>query len=72
MSDTCPCCASNGRLPQVPIVNTPYGVTQAVPGDIVKTMCDDCIWAAFLAGGTAKHPHPFDNPAVPQQKDLRR
>lgn len=66
MDESCPCCASNGRLPDLPLIPTPFGTSQMVPGDIVKRMCNDCIGAAFLGAGP--HPHPFDDPtAIPQR-----
>jgi len=54
---TCPCCKNFGELSHLP------GVTAAVPGDVVQQMCDACIDAAFLSGGTRPHPHPFIYPA---------
>lgn len=50
---TCVCCKNFGELPHL------LGVAQAVPGEIVKQMCDECIDAAFLSDGTRPHPHPF-------------
>ena len=50
---TCPCCKNFGELPHQP------GTPQMVDGEVVKTMCDECIDAAFLSGGTRPHPHPF-------------
>ena len=50
---SCPCCQDFGELPHLP------GLPQAVDGEVVKQMCDECIDAAFLSGGTRPHPHPF-------------
>lgn len=50
---TCVCCKNFGELPHLP------GVAQAVDGETVKQMCNECIDAAFLSGGTRPHPHPF-------------
>lgn len=45
----CICCKNLGVLPHLP------GLPQAVPGDVVKQMCDQCVGAAFLGEGS--HPH---------------
>ena len=49
----CICCTNRGALPSIP------GLPQAVPGDVVVQMCDECVDAAFLSGGTRPHPHPI-------------
>lgn len=45
----CICCDNKGKLPHLP------GMPEAVPGDVVLSMCDQCIAAAFMGDG--KHPH---------------
>ena len=49
----CVCCENFGELPHLP------GLPQAVLPGVVERMCDECIDAAFLSGGTRPHPHPF-------------
>lgn len=67
---TCVCCRNLGALPTTPGPQT-YAVGQpdgsidlhyveqptAVPGEVVQQMCDECVIAAFLSGGTQPHPH---------------
>lgn len=58
-ADKCVCCENFGELPHLP------GMPEAVvSGEIVKQMCDECIDAAFLSGGTRPHPHPFIHAAT--------
>lgn len=59
----CPCCENFGELPHLP------GLPQAVDGEVVKRMCDECIDAAFLSNGTRSHPHPFIHAAQPTVQD---
>lgn len=55
---SCPCCENLGLLPSTPVVNALTGVVgAAVDGAVIKTMCEQCVGAAFIPG-YGPHPHP--------------